>query len=89
MKPRWPKNRERLFSIKKKKGSGSLILEKGLNAETVTYRLKISQRNYLTIVELKEHKVLRSKLKEELRQRLSSWVGLSGDENWREASGNL
>lgn len=60
-----------------------------MSTETVTYRLEIPQHSYVAIVELKEHKVLRSKLQEELRQRLASWVGLSGDENWMEAGGDL
>lgn len=33
--------------------------------------------------------MLRSKLKEELRQGLSSWVRLGGDQNWMKASGDL
>lgn len=57
--------------------------------KTVTYRLKIPEHSDIAIVELKEHKLLRSKLKEELRQRLSSWVGLSGDDNWLKARSNL
>lgn len=87
MKPRWPKNKDGLFSIKNR--IWIINQRKSVSAEPVTYRLKIPQHNYEAIVELKEHKVLRSKLKEELRQRLTSWVGLSGDENWMEASGDL
>lgn len=57
--------------------------------ETVTYRLEIPQCNYLPIVELEEEVVFRPELKEELRQRLSGWVGLGGDQNWMEAGGDL
>lgn len=63
--------------------------EKSVNTDIVTYRLKIPQRSYMATVELKEHKLLRPKLKEELRQRRSGWVGLGGDQNWMEASGDL
>lgn len=38
--------------------------------EKLTYWLEIPERNYLTIVELEKHEVIRAELKEELRERL-------------------